>query len=234
MSPVEIPGAVLRATGGSDWSADTEGLSGQIWRADGCYVKRDATDEHARLRWLGERFEVPAVRAFADGWLVLEDVGAPSLATVDPVRAGTVMGTVLRALHSVPWRECPFDERVAVALEKARRNVEAGLVDPDDFDEEHLGATPAELFERLVASAPTDEDLVVVHGDFCPPNVLLRADGSAVVIDVGRLGVADRHHDLALVHRELDGEAAAAFDRAYGLVPDPSKLYWYRLLDEFF
>ncbi|ANZ39570.1 hypothetical protein BBK82_29490 [Lentzea guizhouensis] len=233
MCPVEVPGAVLRVAGDA-WSADTEGLSGQIWRADGCYVKRAATDEHARLRWLGSRFEVPAVLAFEDGWLVLQDVGAPSLAAVEPVRAGTVLGTVLRELHSVPWQECPFDSRVAVAVEKARHNVEAGLVDPDDFDDEHLGTSPEELFEKLVAAAPADEDLVVVHGDFCPPNVLVRPDGSTVVIDVGRLGVADRHHDLALVHRELGEEAAAAFDRAYGLVPDPAKLYWYRLLDEFF
>lgn len=33
---------------------------------------------------------------------------------------------------------------------------------------------------------------------------------------------------------ELSEEAVAAFDRAYGLVPRPEKLYWYRLLDEFF
>lgn len=177
---------------------------------------------------------MPEIKSFEDGWLTLADVGAPSLGSADPVVAGTVMGNVLRELHSLPVAECPFDERVPVALEKARRNIEAGLVDPDDFDDEHLGATPLELFERLVALTPADEDLVVAHGDFCPPNVLLRPDGSAVLIDVGRLGVADRHHDLALVHRELDGEAAAAFDRAYGFVPDAAKLYWYRLLDEFF
>lgn len=219
MSFVEIPG---------------EGQSGRIWRADGCYVKSEAADEHDRLRWLGSRFEVPEIKSFHDGWLTLVDVGAPSLGSADPVVAGTVMGTVLRALHSLPVAECPFDERIAVQVERARRNVEAGVVDPDDFDDEHLGATPVELFEKLVAMAPADEDLVVVHGDFCPPNVLLRPDGSTVLIDVGRLGVADRHHDLALVHRELAGEAVAAFDRAYGLVPSAAKLYWYRLLDEFF
>lgn len=219
MSCVEIP---------------AEGQSGHVWRADGCYVKRDAADEHERLRWLGSRFEVPEIKEFRDGWLWLADVGAPSLSSADPVRAGTIMGTVLRSLHALPVAECPFDARIPVALKKARHNVEAGLVDPDDFDEEHLGATPTELFERLVSLTPPSEDLVVVHGDFCPPNVLLRPDGSTVLIDVGRLGAADRHHDIALAHRELDEEAVAAFDRAYGLLPQPEKLYWYRLLDEFF
>lgn len=200
----------------------------------GSYVKRNAADEHDRLLWLGKHFEVPEIQAFADGWLVLAAVEAPSLAAVDAVRAGTIMGTVLRALHELPWRDCPFDARVPVMLEKARRNVEAGLVDPDDFDDDHRGATPAELLEQLVSTAPADEDPVVAHGDFCPPNVLLRQDGSTVLIDVGRLGVADRHHDISLVHRELSEEAVVAFDRAYGLVPRPERLYWYRLLDEFF
>lgn len=234
MCGVEFPGEIRRVVGDAVWSDDTEGQSGDIWRAGSSYVKRDAAGEHDRLRWLSKHFEVPEIQVFADGWLVLADVGAPSLAAADPVLAGTVMGTALRALHELPWRDCPFDARVPVALEKARRAVAAGLVDPDDFDDDHHGATPAELLELLISTAPADEDLVVAHGDFCPPNVLLRPDGSTVLLDVGRLGVADRHHDISLVHRELSEEAAAAFDRAYGLVPRPEKLYWYRLLDEFF
>ncbi|GGU45059.1 aminoglycoside 3'-phosphotransferase [Lentzea flava] len=232
---MEIPAEVVRAVGADVvWSRDHEGLSGDVWKAGSAYVKRAGVDERDRLRWLGERFEVPEIRAFVDDWLVLADVGAPSLASVDPVLAGTVMGTVLRSLHALPVATCPFDARVAVMIEKARQNVEAGLVDPDDFDDDNLGATPSELLERLVSSAPQDEDLVVAHGDFCPPNVLLRPDGSTVLIDVSRLGVSDRHRDLALAHRELGEEAAAAFDRAYGLTPRPDRLAWYRLLDEFF
>lgn len=232
---MEIPEDVVRAVGrDAVWSGDHEGLSGDVWRAGSCYVKRAGADERDRLRWLGEHLEVPEIKAFADGWLVLADVGAPSLATVDPVRAGTVMGAVLRSLHALPTASCPYDARIPVVLEKARRNVEAGLVDRDDFDDDNLGVTPEELLERLVATAPGTEDLVVVHGDFCPPNVLLRADGSTVLIDVSRLGVSDRHRDIALAYRELDEEAVDAFDRAYGFTPRPSTLEWYRLLDEFF
>lgn len=225
----------MRAVGADTvWSRDHEGLSGDVWRVGSSYVKRAGVDERDRLLWLGERFEVPKIRAFADDWLVLADAGAPSLAAVDPVPAATVMGEVLRALHALPVASCPFDARVPVLLEQARRNVEADLVDPDDFDDDHRGATPGELLELLVSTAPQDEDLVVAHGDFCPPNVLLRPDGSTVLIDVSRLGVSDRHRDIALAHRELGEEAATEFDRAYGVVPDPERLAWYRLLDEFF
>ncbi|MFI6094324.1 aminoglycoside 3'-phosphotransferase [Lentzea sp. NPDC051213] len=232
---MEIPGEVLAAVGeDAVWSNEHEGLSGDVWRAGSSYVKRAGVDERDRLRWLGEHFEVPEIKAFANDWLVLADVGAPSLAAADPVLAGTVMGTVLRSLHALPVASCPFDARIPVVLDKARRNVEAGLVDPEDFDDDNRGVTPAELLERLIATAPEDEDLVVAHGDFCPPNVLLRPDGSTVLIDVSRLGVSDRHRDIALVHRELGEEAVDAFTRAYGLNPRPEMLSWYRLLDEFF
>ena len=232
---MKIPEDVLHAVGpDAVWSADHEGLSGDVWRAGSSYVKRAGVDERDRLLWLGEHFEVPEIRAFAEDWLVLADVGAPSLTSADPVLAGTVMGTVLRSLHSLPVASCPYDATIPVMLEKARHNVEAGLVDVDDFDDDNLGVTPEELLHRLVATAPSAEDLVVAHGDFCPPNVLLRPDGSTVLIDVARLGVSDRHRDIALAHRELGEEAVAAFDRAYGLTPRPEMLAWYQLLDEFF
>ena len=75
------------------------------------------------------------------------------------------------------------------------------------------------------------------------------------MIDVGRLGVADRHLDLALVTRSMSdttlnpafGSAAAeaalaaygapaaeALLTTYGHPVDPWRLDYYRLLDEFF
>ncbi|MEP7359632.1 MAG: phosphotransferase family protein [Anaerolineales bacterium] len=47
---------------------------------------------------------------------------------------------------------------------------------------------------RLQAACPRP---AVVHGDFHPANVLLRPDGSAVVIDWSSLGVSDPRFDLA-------------------------------------
>jgi len=41
-------------------------------------------------------------------------------------------------------------------------------------------------------------DLAVCHGDFCLPNVVLDPETLVVtgILDVGRLGIADRHLDL--------------------------------------
>jgi aminoglycoside phosphotransferase len=86
---------------------------------------------------------------------------------------------------------------------------------------------------------------VVCHGDACLPNFLLDPDSLAVtgMIDVHRLGVADRHLDLALATRSISdttlnpaygAPAAEAMLAAYGRAADPWRLHFYALLDEFF
>jgi kanamycin kinase len=78
---------------------------------------------------------------------------------------------------------------------------------------------------------------VVCHGDLCLPNVIVDPRTSTVtgVIDVGRLGVADRYADLALITRSLSAAQAERFLTGYGAGPvDASRMAFYRLLDEFF
>ena len=66
------------------------------------------------------------------------------------------------------------------------------------FHEEHAHLTPAEALAELEATAPDDEDLVVCHGDFCPPNVLLQRARVTGYVDLGELGAADRWWDVAV------------------------------------
>jgi aminoglycoside phosphotransferase len=85
----------------------------------------------------------------------------------------------------------------------------------------------------------------VCHGDACLPNFLVDPGTFEVtgMIDVHRLGVADRHLDLALATRStadttlnpgFGPDAAQALVAAYGRETDPWRIDFYRLLDEFF
>ncbi|MEV5832012.1 phosphotransferase [Nocardia sp. NPDC052112] len=236
--PTTLPPKVAALLGADlTWSAEHEGMSGGVAHVEGAYwVKRGpcAAAEHARLNWLrGKGIQLPDIAVFEADVLVLADAGLPSLAAEPTESVGAVMGALLRRLHDIPVAECPFDGRLDVVLAQARRRVLEGLVDADDFDDDHRELTPEQIYQRLLAERPPDEDLVVAHGDFTPSNVL---DGG-LLIDLSGMGVADRYRDLALVERDLradfDADELSAFYAVYGLAePDRRRLYYYRLLDE--
>jgi kanamycin kinase len=81
---------------------------------------------------------------------------------------------------------------------------------------------------------PGDEDLVVCHGDYCLPNVLIDAWQVSGFVDLGELGVADRWADLTTatwsVTRNLGPGWEPLFLASYGAAPDPAKRAFYRRL----
>lgn len=217
------------------------------------FIKSEPVDEFAelpgeidRLRWLASR-DLPApavldvVVEHQRHWLLMSGIAGHDLATASDLPAAeTVMlaAAALRTLHQTPIAACPFDQRLDQRLEAVGRRVAAGRIDEADFDEERLGRTTTDLLAELLATRPVSEDLVVTHGDACLPNLL--ADGGRFTgfIDCGRLGIADRHQDLALAARSIASnlgvEWTEPFFRQYGIAPDERRLAFYRLLDEFF
>ena len=145
----------------------------------------------------------------------------------------------LHMLHAVPTANCPFDHRLEVELESARQALLDGRVDENDFDEVRVGRGAASLYEDLLRRRPSAEDLVLSHGDYSLPNVIV-ADGEVSgFVDLGAAGVGDRYRDLALAARSLSynwGERwVPRLFKAYGLSePDHKKLGYFELLDEFF
>jgi kanamycin kinase len=205
----------------------------------------NAADEAARLRWAHAFLPVPEVVTTgsqgATDWLLTEALAGIDATRhtlrADPAQLVDVLARALADFHAAaPVDGCPYDFRVPAALAHVRARVERRLVDPAvHLHEEHahldLGAA-IDLLDRL---APSDEDLVVCHGDYCLPNLLLDTGGAVTgYLDLGELGVADRWWDVAVgawsVTWNLGDEWEDRFYRSYGVEPQPDRIAFYRLL----
>ncbi|TDW70259.1 aminoglycoside 3'-phosphotransferase [Kribbella pratensis] len=203
--------------------------------------------ERTRVEWLtGTGFPgatvVDWLEAQSDGACLLTSAvpGVPGDA-LPPSAHGAAMqslGSVLRELHALT--DCPFERPLAAVIATAADVVRRDAVNPDFLTDEWRLLKPSELLDQVVAERPYVESVlepVVCHGDACLPNVFfdprtLKVTG---LIDLGRLGIADRYTDLALTAIQLHDEWSAdpaPFFAAYGLSePDSRRLEFFRLLD---
>lgn len=269
MAP-QVPAGLRRRFAGHTWTPVTVGCSGAaVYRlerhGEAGYLKIagppvhpdsgfDLAAEAERTAWLAAQ-GIPAAEILdrdtgpAGGWLLTRAV--PGRSAADPWPAGQLPAVVdaladlARTLHALPAAACPFDRTLAVTLPDARHAAAAGLVDLDDLDERRTGWSADRLLAELAATVPAVEDVVVCHGDLCLPNVLLDPDTLRVtgLIDLGRLGRADRYADLALAARSLAAPVNAQYapglaDRFLARYDPPGgvdtrRIAFYQLLDEF-
>lgn len=223
-----------------------------------CVAPDDVDDlrgERDRIRWLtGTGVPGPSVADWTTtergACLVLTAVpGVPAseLPSSLLLRAWPSMVRVLRRVHDLPVADCPFDRTLSSMFRIAQDVVRRGAVNPDFLAEDQQGVPDATLLADLRAEldvrlAQEPADLVVCHGDACLPNVMVDPDTLSCtgLVDLGRLGVADRHADLALLRAnaretwEGDDEVRAErlLAREYGTDRlDAERLRFYLHLD---
>ncbi|WP_375380181.1 APH(3')-I family aminoglycoside O-phosphotransferase [uncultured Sphingomonas sp.] len=261
-APIPVPASMSAALVGYEWAHDNVGESGgtvyRLHRKTGApdlflkhgrgSVAGDITDEMVRLRWLARYIPVPAVESFVatpdEAWLLMTALPgqtAYQLLEAQPAaRVGIVdaLATFMRCLHAIPASECPFNSDHAYHLSRARERIDAGLVDEDDFDDEREGWTAEQVWEAMQRLLPMPCDPVVTHGDFSLDNILMLEGEVVGCIDTGRVGVADRYQDLAILWKCLGEFDASLQDRLmekYGVAAaDERKLQFHLLLDEMF
>lgn len=261
-APVAVPTCLAERVAGYRWARDQVGESGgAVYRLSGradapdLFLKHgqgdvadDVVDEMVRLRWLAGKVPVPRVASFVlaeDGaWLLttaLRGETAWQLLDREPARREQVvdaLAALLRLLHAVPVATCPFDSGMAHRMWLARRRIDAGLVDEGDFDDARANWSGEQIWDSLQRHLPLSPDPVVTHGDFSLDNILLQDGRVTGCIDFGRVGVADRYQDLAILSANLAEFGAALPDRMfarYGIdTPDTAKVEAHLLLDELF
>ena len=242
----------LGESGAAVWRCTQPGHAAWYLKSAPVDPHRGLEREAACMRWMREfELPVPAVLAYRrsndiDYLLSEAGVGVPASDSEwaqESRGVAAALGHGLARLHSPDVTTCPFDRRVQSQLDEARDRIAAGRVNEDDFDAARRGRAAADLFVDLLDMVPQHEDLVLVHSDFCLPNVLLSWVGRELqltgLVDCGRAGLGDRHQDLALAIRSLifnfGGDTVATFLSAYGGAPIDSKtLEFFTILDEFF
>ena len=204
-------------------------------------------DEYRRLNWLEGRIPVPKTIVYLKEssleYLLLTEInGTPSFKFENENREKIIkmLASGLKTIHSIPIYNCPFDQSLNNQLIRVKEIIRQKLVNTDNFDDERKGKTIDQLYNELIETRPSSEDLVFTHGDYCLPNVLINNFELSGFIDLGRSGIADRYQDLALCARSIicnfhDPELVSTFFGEYGIdTIDEDKLRFYQLLDEFF
>jgi kanamycin kinase len=235
------------------WDSTPDALTWRLEHADGrvrfaklgpvgIWVSKAA--ECKRMRWAKPHLPVPDVVDYGSNgeteWLVT--LGLPGIdATQHPLRErppkiAAALGAALRRFHvAAPVRDCPFDSRLETALATIHARAEQGLIVPADFNDDNLHHTLESALAYIEQHLPANEDLVVCHGDYCPPNILLNTDGNPTgYLDLGELGVSDRWRDHAVGAWAVTWNYGPGhehhFYNAYGTETDTAKVAFYRLL----
>ncbi len=222
---------------------------GSTWRVGDLWVRRSELHTGAieaevdRLRWLSSQPSTSVmtqdVLVVEDGWLVSGDLPGHPAHEPDrqpvPEEVPGAVGDLLATLHRRPVESCPFLRTTTMILAEIERAVAESRLDAQRLPHPYSRYEPSRLVELLEAGRPAQDDLVVCHGSPSLHNLFVDGGRPSGLTGVHRLGVADRHLDLAVAHRSMQaifgGEAVFGFYEGYGIDPDLVRLDYFVLVD---
>lgn len=114
----------------------------------------------------------------------------------DPNRLCDTIAYELRKLHETDYTGCPVPDRTAEYLAGAEKNYCMGNYDKSHFPDSFGYRSAKEAYDVLTAEKDALQSKVLLHGDYCLPNITLNNWKLSGFIDVGNGGVGDRHIDI--------------------------------------
>ena len=115
---------------------------------------------------------------------------------LDPKRLASTIGERLRMLHETSFEGCPVMNRMEGYLALADENYKTGNYDKSHFPDSFGYRSAEEAYSVLYEGRGSLKNEVLLHGDYCLPNIMLDNWRFSGFIDVGNGGVGDRHVDL--------------------------------------
>lgn len=212
-----IPERIMELIGSEAFETDTIGKSASsVLLFEDKVLKirpitRESDNEVKIMRWLGGKLPVPRILASeeVDGksYLLMSripgDMACASCYMEQPDRLVKLLADALKRLWSVDVTDCPVDASLKMKLSQAEDRVAKGMVDVEDAEPDTFGEkgfqNPEALLLWLKDNQPTEE-LALIHGDYCLPNVFFDQDALSGFIDLGRMGVEDKWCDIALCY----------------------------------
>lgn len=143
--------------------------------------------------------QVLAYESLDSDWMLTrrvpgEDCTHPSYLE-DPCRLADMLGTLLRMLHDTATQDCPVD-RTAEYLATAKRNYRSRHYDASLFPDNWGYASAEDAWRVIEDNEKYLASDVLLHGDYCLPNIILNVWRFSGFIDLDSAGVGDRHIDL--------------------------------------
>lgn len=115
---------------------------------------------------------------------------------LDPKRLCDTIAYELRKLHETDYTGCPVADRTAEYLAEVEKNYRTGNYDKSQFPDSFGYRSAKEAYDVLTAEKDALQSKVLLHGDYCLPNIILNNWKLSGFIDVGNGGVGDRHIDI--------------------------------------
>ena len=114
----------------------------------------------------------------------------------EPKKLCDTTATLLRELHEIDAKDCPIQDRIMTYTETVKRGFDKSSYEPDLFkglwefdcfsDAKHIAEEGMPLLKKEV----------LLHGDYCLPNIILDNWKFSGFIDLGFGGIGDRHIDV--------------------------------------
>lgn len=217
--PDEMPGEMRRFVAASelyDSSSSAEASVYFIDKGSGYYLKRSGKGTLEREYRLTEYFHAKGLGAEVLGylsadcdWLLTAAVSGEDCTCekylAQPKRLCDTLAAELRKLHETDFSGCPVPDRMAEYFAAAGNNYRAGKCDLSlfsgfsglsGFSGDFIFRSAHEAYKIFTAGKAALQGRVLLHGDYCLPNIILNDWRLSGFIDVGSGGAGDRHIDL--------------------------------------
>lgn len=114
----------------------------------------------------------------------------------DPVRLCDTTAGLLRQLHEQAVWNCPIQDRITAYVRSVLNGYASGKYESDLFEGIWEFSSDQEAWEFAKEGMRSLEKNVLMHGDYCLPNIMLDSWKFSGFIDLINGGIGDRHIDV--------------------------------------